>query len=136
MAFAMSVSSFSLSSEVVDSSTCARRASASAGRRLPDVHDKGTAMPPLAVQQPRAGEVTLVFDPGTGLLMQQRYGGGAGEPETEERFTDYRAVQGLQVAHRATLKRENNPPFERIVRSFEINVPIDSSFFKKPVTRN
>ena len=71
----------------------------------------------------------------TGLLMQQRYGGEAGEPATEERFTDYRSVQGLQVAHRATLKRENNPPFERILRTFEINVPIEPTFFKKPAAK-
>ena len=92
-------------------------------------------MPALAVQLSPAGQVTLVFDRVTGLLMQQRYGGEAGEPATEERFTDYRSVQGLQVAHRATLKRENNPPFERILRTFEINVPIEPTFFKKPAAK-
>jgi zinc protease len=105
------------------------------GKRLGDVQVEGKAMPALEVQLHRAGRVVLVFDPATGLLAQQRYGGDAGEPATEERFTDYRQVQGLQIAHRAILKRENNPPVERLVRTFEINVPIEATFFKKPVTR-
>ena len=101
-------------------------------RRVADVTVEGEAMPALEVQLTSAGRVTLVFDPATALLVQQRYGGEAGEPLTEETFTDYRAVQGLQVAHRATLRREKNPPFERVVRSFEINVPLEAAFFKKP----
>lgn len=103
-------------------------------RRVDDVLVDGKAMPALEVQLKSSGRVVLVFDPATGLLVQQRYGGEAGEPATEEHFTDYRPVQGLQVAHRATHKREKNPPFERIVRSFEINVPIEPSFFKKPAS--
>lgn len=102
-------------------------------RRVADVSVEGEAMPALEVQLKSAGRVTLIFDPETTLLVQQRYGGEAGEPRTEESFTDYRPVQGLQVAHRATLRREKNPPFERVVRSFEINVPLEVAFFKKPV---
>ena len=101
-------------------------------RRVADVTVEGEAMPALEVQLAAAGRVTLVFDPTSALLVQQRYGGEEGEPLTEESFTDYRPVQGLQVAHRATLRREKNPPFERIVRSFEINVPLEATFFKKP----
>jgi zinc protease len=106
------------------------------GQRVSDVRVEGKAMPALEVHLKPAGRVVLVFDAANGLLVQQRYGGEAGEPLTEERFTDYRQVQGLQVAHRATLKRENNPPVERLVRTFEINVPIEATFFKKPTARN
>jgi hypothetical protein len=102
------------------------------GRRAPDVTIAGTAMPALDVDLPSAGRVTLIFDPATGLLARQRYGGEGDEPVTEEIFSDYRPVQGLQVAHRATLRRDRTPPFERIVRTFEINVPIDATFFRKP----
>lgn len=100
--------------------------------RVADVIVGGTPMPALEVQLSPAGRVTLVFDPATGLLAQQRYGGEADEPATEETFTDYRPVQGLQVAHRASLRRAMSPPFERIVRTFEVNVPIDAAFFRKP----
>ena len=100
--------------------------------RVADVTVGGTPMPALEVQLSAAGRVTLVFDPATGLLAQQRYGGEADEPATEETFTDYRPVQGLQVAHRASLRRAMSPPFERIVRTFEVNVPIEAAFFRKP----
>ena len=102
------------------------------GRRVADVNVGGKPMHALEVDLTSAGRVTLVFDPATGLLAYQRYGGDAGEPATEETFSDYRAVQGLQVAHRATLRRARNPPFERVVRSFEINLPLEPAFFKKP----
>jgi zinc protease len=106
------------------------------GRRVADVSLKGTAMPAIDVELPSAGRVTLIFDPKTGLLDRQRYGGENGEPVTEETFTEYRPVQGLQVAHRATLRRDGNPPFERVVRTFEINVPIESTFFRKPASKS
>jgi zinc protease len=101
------------------------------GRRVADVTVDGAPMPALEVDLSAAGRVTLVFDPKSGLLVHQRFGGD-GEPLTDERFSEYRPVQGLQVAHRATVRRENAPPFDRIVRTFEINVPIDPTFFKKP----
>ncbi len=107
-----------------------------AGQRLSDVQFDGKACPALEVQLNPAGRVVLIFDPATGLLVQQRYGGDATEAATEERFSDYRQVDGLQVAHRAILKRANNPPVERLVRTFEINVPIEASFFKKPADRH
>jgi zinc protease len=103
------------------------------GRRVADVSVDGDVMPALEVDLSPAGRVTLTFDPRTGLLVHQRYGGDGEEPATEERFSDYRPIQGLQVAHRATVRRESSPPFDRIVRTFEINVPIEPSFFKKPV---
>ncbi len=105
-------------------------------RRVADVNVGGQPMPALEVDLTSAGRVTLVFDPVTGLLASQRYGGAKGEPVTEETFSDYRAIQGVQVAHRATLRRQENPPLERIVRSFEINVPIDAAFFKKPAAKS
>jgi hypothetical protein len=103
-----------------------------AARRVADVTIDAQKMPALEVDLKPTGSVTLVFDPATGLLVRQRYGGHADEPRTEEAFSDYRPVEGLQVAHRATFTREMSPPFERIVRTFEINVPIETAFFKKP----
>jgi hypothetical protein len=103
-----------------------------AASRVADVQVDGKPMPALEVELTSAGRVTLVFDPVTGLLAQQRYGGEADEPLTEETFSDYQPVAGLQVAYRASLRRANSPPFQRIVRTFEVNVPIDASFFKKP----
>jgi hypothetical protein len=103
------------------------------GRRVADVNVDGEVMPALEVDLAPAGRLTLAFDAKSGLLVHQRYGGDGEEPVTEETFSDYRPIQGLQVAHRATVRRESSPPFDRIVRTFEINVPLEPSFFKKPV---
>ena len=102
------------------------------GRRVPDVTLGGRALPAIEADLAAAGRVTIAFDPATGLLAYQRYGGADGEPATEETFTDYRPVQGLQIAHHATVRREGQPPIQRVVRTFEVNVPLDAAFFKKP----
>lgn len=105
------------------------------GRRVSDVTLEGRAMPALEADLAAAGRVTIAFDPSTGLLAYQRYGGVDGEPTTEETFTDYRPVQGLQVAHQASVRREGQLPLKRIVRTFELNVPIEAAFFKKPARK-
>ncbi|HVJ28134.1 MAG TPA: pitrilysin family protein [Vicinamibacterales bacterium] len=104
------------------------------GRRVPDVTVDGRPMPAIEADLAAAGRVTIAFDPSTGLLAYQRYG-GAGEPTTEETFTDYRPIKGLQVAHQASVRREGQPPLQRSVRTFEVNVPLDSAFFKKPTRK-
>jgi zinc protease len=102
------------------------------GRRVQDVTLGPQALPAIEVDLAAAGRVTIGFDPITGLMVYQQYGAVGGEPRTEETFTDYRAVQGLQVAHQASVRREGQPPIQRIVHTFELNVPLDAAFFKKP----
>jgi hypothetical protein len=101
-------------------------------RRAADTTVKGTQISTLEVDLNAAGRVSLAFDSATGLLLSQRYGGDGKEPATEESFTDYRTVQGLRVAHQASVRREGQFPVERVVRTFEINVPIEPAFFRKP----
>ena len=101
-------------------------------RRVPDVSIKGTPMWALEVDLVPAGRLTMLFDPKTGLLQQQRYGGTATEPATEESFSDYRNVNGIQIAYEMAVRREGQFPVRRTVRTFEVNVPIDPSFFRKP----
>jgi zinc protease len=103
------------------------------GRRLVDVTVGGIALPALEVDLKPAGRVVLLFDAKTGLLLHQRYGGG-GDPATEETFSDYRMVGGVNVAHQASIRREGQFPVRRTLRTFEINVPIESTFFRKPQT--
>jgi zinc protease len=102
------------------------------GRRVPDVTLGGRAMPAIEADLTPAGRVVVAFDPVTGLMLYQRYGGADGEAATEETFSDYRKVQGLQVAHHASVKREGQPPVQRIVRTFELNVPLAPGLFKRP----
>ncbi|CAN5721416.1 hypothetical protein BH24ACI5_BH24ACI5_24510 [soil metagenome] len=106
------------------------------GRRVPDLTLGGRRLPAIEVELAAAGRVTVGFDPDSGLLVYQRYGGGAEDPTTEETFTDYRPIQGLQVAHLASVRRDGQLPLQRIVRTFEVNVPIDPEIFKKPAGRS
>jgi zinc protease len=102
------------------------------GRRIPDVTLGGRALPAIEADLTPAGRLVLAFDPSTGLLAYQRYGGLDDEPATEETFSDYRKVQGLQVAHQATVRREGQPPVQRVIRTFELNAPLDPGLFTKP----
>jgi hypothetical protein len=93
------------------------------------------ALDALEVDLVPAGKLLMLFDPKTGLLARQRYGGTGDEPLTEESFTDYRSVAGLQVAHVMAVKRDGQFPIRRTVRTFEVNVPIEPSFFAKPAAK-
>lgn len=101
-------------------------------RRVPDVVIEGKPLPSLEVEMTPAGRVTLHFDPETGLLVSQRYGGGPGDPATEELFSDYRDVQGMKVAFRIRVRIEGQPPIDRITRTIDFNVPVDAALFAKP----
>jgi zinc protease len=103
-----------------------------AARRGADVMLEGKSLPSLDVDVAPSKRVTLVFDPDTGLLLSQRYGGGPGDPATEESFFDYRDVQGMQVAFRIRVRVEGQPPIERVTQTIDFNVPVDASLFTKP----
>lgn len=105
------------------------------GRRVEGMMLNGTSLEGLEVDLVPAGKLLMLFDPKTGLLTRQRYGGTADEPLTDETFTDYRAVDGLQVAHEMSVRRQGQFPIRRTVRTFEVNVPLESSFFAKPTSR-
>ena len=106
-----------------------------AARRLADVVEKDRAMPVLEVALPGAPPLRLVLDPATALILKAQY--RLSEPPAkdvavEELYSDYRDVRGLKVAFKAQLRREGAPGIERTVRTFEFNVPLDSTLFSKP----
>ena len=74
--------------------------------------------------------VTVVLDPETSAILKQRYTAATGL--MEEQFSDYRVVDGVQVAFRARLTRNGSPLIERVVERVEFNVPVPSSFFTRP----
>jgi zinc protease len=102
------------------------------GRRVEGVMLNGATLDALEVDLVPAGRLLMLFDAKSGLLTRQRYGGTADEPVTDESFTDYRALGGLQVAHAMSVRREGQFPIRRTVRTFEVNVPIEPSLFAKP----
>jgi zinc protease len=103
-------------------------------RLLPDVKDgDGTRHHTLEVSGTDLDPVVLYIDPDTGLISKQTYvAGGPGRPVIEEVFTDYRPVDGVQVAYAATIRRGGQPVLERRVTDIKINAPIDPALFKRP----
>jgi zinc protease len=97
------------------------------GQTMPAIEIRGGSL--------KRGDVplTLVFDPSSYLLARLRYAVETpqGVRAVEETFSDYRDVNGLKVAFRAVLQREGAPRVERVLRSFEYNVPLDPSLFAR-----
>jgi zinc protease len=103
-------------------------------RLLPDVKDgDGTRHHTLEVSGTDLDPIVLYVDPDTGLISKQTYvAGGPGRPLIEEVFTDYRPVDGVQIAYAATIRRGGQPVLERHVTEIRINAPIDPALFKRP----
>jgi hypothetical protein len=99
--------------------------------RAADVTDNGRTLPAITFTAKDMLPVTLVLDPDTDLVVAERY-----EPSPgmliEEQYSDYRAINGLHVAFRASVRRDGQPFVNRRVRSFEYNVPLDPAIFTKP----
>ena len=101
-------------------------------RRAADVTVGGTPMPALQVDLPAAGPLTLVIDRESGLILRQRYPARAAAGDIEESLSDYRDVNGLQVAFSVDVRHPGEPPITRVLRSFEYNVPLDDGLFTRP----
>jgi outer membrane lipoprotein-sorting protein len=50
----------------------------------------------------------------------------------EELFSDYRKVDGVQVAFTATVRRGSQTVFERRLSDITFNTPFDPALFKRP----
>ena len=74
--------------------------------------------------------VSLVFDPDSLNVLRQRY--DMENATIEERFSDYRPVQGLRIAFKAEVLRNGTPLVERTLKSIEFNLPLESSLFTRP----
>jgi zinc protease len=94
--------------------------------------DGARRLPTVAAEAPSMRRVTLIFDPDTALLLRQRYADPTAGVMMEEAYSDYRPVDGIQVAFRAEIRMDGTPIVERNVRAFEYNVALDPSLFTKP----
>ncbi len=104
-------------------------------RRMADVMEPRRTLPAIEVGLPGTLPLTLVFDPATTLILKARYrvsGGPGAEVNAEESYSDYREVRGLRVAFVTDMRREGAPALVRTLRTYEINVPLDSTLFVKP----
>jgi zinc protease len=103
-------------------------------RILPDVKDDaGKLYHALELSGNGLEPVVLSIDPQSGLIAKQTFvAGGSGGQLIEERFSDYRAVDGIQVPFTTTAFGSGRPLGERQVTSITFNAPIDPALFKRP----
>jgi zinc protease len=102
--------------------------------RLPDVVEQGRGLTALGVGGRAMQPVVLLLDPVTDLIRAQRFDAprGAGRVTIEEQFSDYRSVDGLQVAFAAVVQWDGRPVLTRRVRTVEINIPLAADLFTRP----
>ena len=91
----------------------------------------GKEFPALEIRLPGLGPLTVALDPKTSLISYMRYA-LPDKTSAEEAFTDYRNINGLQVAFNAEVRRPGLAPVVRTVKTFEYNVELDPALFTKP----
>ena len=102
-------------------------------RLLPDVKDAdGRISHALELSATDLNPIVLYIDPESSQIRKRVYAADApGRPIVEEAFFDYRAVDGIQFAFRATQK-VGPMSVERRVTDVKINAPLDPALFKRP----
>jgi zinc protease len=104
-------------------------------RILPDVKDaEGRLSHALELSARDLNPVVLYVDPENGLIRKRMYTADApGRPVIEEQFFDYRPVDGIQIAFRAT-QTVGPLSVERRVIDVKLNTPLDAALFKRPAS--
>jgi hypothetical protein len=102
-------------------------------RLLPDVKDaEGRLSHALEVSGRDLNPIVLYIDPQTSLISKQAFGAdGPTFMLVEEQFSDYRPVEGVQVAYKAT-RKVGDRSVERTVTDVKINEPVEPALFKRP----
>jgi hypothetical protein len=105
-------------------------------RLLPDVRNAaGERHRALELSAPDLEPVVLYVDPTTNLVARQTYvAGRPGDPLVEEIFSDYKTVDGVQIAFTAAVRRDGQQVLERRVTEIDINPPLDPALFRRPAS--
>ncbi|MGB8541176.1 MAG: hypothetical protein WCD49_06010 [Candidatus Acidiferrales bacterium] len=80
------------------------------------------------------GPVKLYFDPTTHLLSAARFQsvGAQGTSDNEQRWSDYRTVEGRVFAFSTVTYRDGTKFFESTIQNVQLNPKLDESLFAKP----
>lgn len=74
--------------------------------------------------------VTLIINRDNGLIEKAHYSGPDGR--SEEIYSDYRNVSGIQVPFHTVLRRGGTAPIQRDVKTIRYNVPLPAALFTRP----
>jgi outer membrane lipoprotein-sorting protein len=108
-------------------------------RLLPDVSNNVPGGAPridhvLELTAPDLNPILIYIDPESSLVTKQTFVDEApGRPLVEERFSDYRLVNGIQIAFKAT-RRIGMQLVDRLVSDVKINADIDPALFLRPAS--
>jgi hypothetical protein len=75
--------------------------------------------------------LTLLINMDNGLIEKARYVSAPGEGRSEEAYSDYRNVDGIQVPFHTVVRRAGLSPLERDVKTVRFNVPLAAGLFTK-----
>jgi zinc protease len=84
------------------------------------------------------GEIKLYFDPATHLLVAARYqsAGAQGASDNEQRWSDYRTVEGRQFAFSTVVYRDGVKYMESTIQQLDLNPKVDDALFAMPAGPN
>jgi zinc protease len=103
------------------------------GHVIGDEEIDGKKTTGVAVQAP-FGPLKLYFDPATHLLAAARYQstGPHGAMDNEQRWSDYRSLDGRQFAYSTVIYRDGAKFVESTIQEVHLNPKVDDSLFVKP----
>ena len=106
-----------------------------ATRLLPDVKGAdGRLTHTLEVSARDLNPVVLYIDPQTSLITKQAFSAdGPTFTLVTEEFSDYRPVDGVQIAYKAT-RQVGDRSVQRTVTDVKINSPVEPTLFKRPAS--
>jgi hypothetical protein len=104
-------------------------------RELPEEGADGAVLKVLEVSGAGLDPVRLYIDRDNRIVRQTYSTPGAdGRPaQAEERFSDYRKVNGIDVPFKATVLRDGRQILDRTLKSVMFNTPVDDKIFQQPL---
>jgi zinc protease len=103
------------------------------GHAIGEDQIEGKKVAGVALNGPFRG-VKLYFDSATHLLVAARYQsmGPEGPLDNEQRWSDYRAVEGRQFAYTTIIYRNGSKFLESTVQNVNVNPKVDDAIFSRP----
>jgi zinc protease len=95
-----------------------------------EVDSDETVLAGLEITGPDMRPLTLFINRDNGLIDRTRYDGADGR--VEERYSDYRIVDGIQIPFHTVVRRPGMTSIERDIKTIKFNVPLAPGIFDKP----
>jgi zinc protease len=100
-------------------------------REIDAAADDAPSLGALEISGEGMAPLTLLINRDNGLIEKARYVVDA-EGRSEEAYSDYRNVNGIQVPFHTVVRRAGLSPLERDVKTVRFNVPLPAGLFTKP----